>query len=90
MVLTKDGGRGAACSGQDPNDWMEVTRIARDGQQRADYDEKRALCCSCPVREECLHEALANPELVGMWGGTTADERRKMRRGVGTARRCSA
>ena len=40
----------------------------------------RALCGDCPVRQECLEAALANAELVGLWGGTTDAERREMRR----------
>ena len=47
------------------------------------YDEHaRQLCASCPVRQECLETALADPELIGMWGGTTPRQRKEMRRGV--------
>jgi len=28
-------------------------------------------CASCAVREECLAFALADPDMVGVWGGTT-------------------
>jgi hypothetical protein len=40
------------------------------------------LCEGCPVRAECLGMALAFPavEVVGMWAGTTAQDRRQMRR----------
>lgn len=37
------------------------------------------LCAGCQVREECLAYALANGD-EGIWGGTTARERRAMRR----------
>ena len=40
----------------------------------------RALCASCTVRSECLAYALADPDLAGVWGGTTDRERRRMRR----------
>ncbi len=40
----------------------------------------RAVCAGCPAREPCLNYALANPELVGIWGGTTGRERRLARR----------
>lgn len=42
------------------------------------------LCMSCPVRMECLVEALAHEERsdVGVWGGTGPEERREIRRGV--------
>jgi Transcription factor WhiB len=37
------------------------------------------------VRSERLGLALADDELVGMWGGTTAAERREMRAARGVA-----
>ena len=33
----------------------------------------------CPVQQECLTYALANPDLIGIWGGYTTRERRRMR-----------
>lgn len=41
--------------------------------------EARAVCASCPVREECLEWALENHE-HGVWGGTNDRQRRKIRR----------
>jgi hypothetical protein len=41
-----------------------------------------ASCAGCPVREDCLAFALEHEDLVGVWGGTTAEERREMRRSV--------
>jgi WhiB family redox-sensing transcriptional regulator len=41
---------------------------------------RRELCDGCSVRQECLEAALADPELVGLWGGTTEGERREIRR----------
>ena len=40
----------------------------------------RAVCRQCPVAEECLAYALDEPELLGVWGGTTERERRAIRR----------
>jgi WhiB family transcriptional regulator, redox-sensing transcriptional regulator len=37
------------------------------------------VCMSCPVRRECREYAMTNNEL-GIWGGTTYDERRRLRR----------
>jgi WhiB family redox-sensing transcriptional regulator len=39
----------------------------------------KAICQGCPVRDECLKTALADPSLTGIWGGTAADERTGMR-----------
>ena len=38
-----------------------------------------ALCSSCPVRQECLDRAMADPDMHGVWGGTSKRERQKMR-----------
>ncbi len=39
----------------------------------------RALCDACPVRAECLQVALDN-DLPGIWGGTSTNQRRLLRR----------
>jgi WhiB family redox-sensing transcriptional regulator len=42
-----------------------------------------AVCRTCPVREECLAWALSQPlNPVGIWGGHTEDQRRRMRLNV--------
>ena len=45
-------------------------------------DQKRArlLCSGCPVRFECLSEALDNRIEWGIWGGMTERERRLLLR----------
>jgi WhiB family redox-sensing transcriptional regulator len=40
----------------------------------------KAICAGCPVRAECLDDALAHGEKVGNWGGTSERERRRLRR----------
>ncbi len=43
----------------------------------------KAVCSRCPVREPCLALALDGAEggaIPGIWGGTSALERRKLRR----------
>ena len=50
--------------------------IAHDSPENIAYWEKRrAVCRRCPVREECLEEAVRLGEPSGMWGGRTPDER---------------
>ena len=48
----------------------------------ASAEHARAVCHTCMVRRECLDYALADPDLVGVWGGTSARERAAMRRAV--------
>lgn len=48
----------------------------------------KAVCASCLVREDCLAYALENHE-HGVWGMTTENERKKIRRTRATAERLS-
>lgn len=41
----------------------------------------KRLCAACPVRHECLEEALSEVWIEGVWGGTTPRERRRILRG---------
>ncbi|MCW2620880.1 MAG: transcription factor WhiB [Frankiales bacterium] len=58
-----------ACADQDPDD-LFVTGAA---QNRA-----KAVCLGCPVRTECLSDALDNQVEFGVWGGMTERERRAL------------
>jgi WhiB family redox-sensing transcriptional regulator len=42
----------------------------------------KTLCEGCPVKAECLTYALTAGEIYGIWGGTTANERSRMKRKV--------
>jgi WhiB family redox-sensing transcriptional regulator len=42
--------------------------------------EAKAICASCPVREECLEHALETRPADGVWGGLTATERHRVLR----------
>lgn len=43
-------------------------------------EEAREICFACDVRDECLNYALLHKLDFGMWGGFSADQRRRMRR----------
>jgi WhiB family redox-sensing transcriptional regulator len=67
----------AACRGRDPRLWFphrgDTVSIA----------VAKAVCATCPVRAECLGEALAAPfDASGIWGGMTANERYELARGT--------
>jgi WhiB family transcriptional regulator, redox-sensing transcriptional regulator len=40
--------------------------------------EAKEICATCPVRETCLEHALGVREKIGVWGGYTARERRRL------------
>lgn len=43
-------------------------------------ERAKSICASCPVAAECLHYALENREEYGVWGGTSAKQRRDMQK----------
>ena len=45
----------------------------------------RMICAACPVRAQCLDDALARGEPWGIWGGMTERERRALRKTRRTA-----
>ena len=61
----------AVCAQIDPYVWF-----SEEGSLNA---TAKALCHSCPIEDACLSTALADPELSGIWGGTTPRERQRMR-----------
>lgn len=65
--------RGALCRGMGPRLFFPP--------KGGDYEAPRRLCAECPVREECLEQAMAFPaEKFGLWGGLSEQERRAIRR----------
>lgn len=40
----------------------------------------KAVCITCPVKEECLRYAIEELETYGIWGGKTNRERSTIRR----------
>lgn len=61
----------AACSKVDPD-----SLFVRGSAQR----QVRQICFSCPVRIECLADALDAKMTFGVWGGLTERERRAILR----------
>lgn len=65
--------------------WMRSALCARRGQalffvgRGGSTRPAMTLCAACVVREQCLEYALDNPELQGVWGGTSEQERRALR-----------
>src|ERR1700744_1014003 len=61
----------AACKGTDPDELF----VQGAAQNRA-----KLICRGCPVRTECLADALDNGIEFGVWGGRTERERRALLR----------
>ncbi len=63
----------AACQGQDLNLFFS------DAEQKV--RQAKAICAACPVRRQCLDEALRSEGAsvgAGVFGGLTADERTRL------------
>ena len=63
----------ALCAEVDPDlffpgkgDWAQAFRA-------------KVVCRRCDVRELCLAYAVQNQEMHGIWGGTTAEQRKRLR-----------
>lgn len=64
----------AACGGHDQTAFFGVVEGSRR-VQAALVSKARAVCFSCPVRNDCLEDAVARGEEFGVWGGLTPEER---------------
>ena len=56
-------------------------RRPRDLLSQDDEDpalEAKLICSMCMVRETCLEQAIVGREKIGVWGGYTARERRRL------------
>lgn len=74
----------AACIGRGDISWFPSppNRGSRASVYRREVAAAKAVCASCPVRDECLAAALATAPThdFGIRGGLTASERRTARR----------
>ena len=67
------------------DDWA-LRAACRDEQpdqlfvRGAEQNKAKQMCAGCPVRTECLAEALDNQIEWGVWGGMTERERRALLR----------
>lgn len=76
-------------------DWRELSRckqmdpdlffpVGTTGPALLQIEAAKAVCRTCNVRQECLQYALESNQEYGIWGGTTEEERRFMRRELAT------
>lgn len=54
--------------------------IGNSGVAIEEIEAAKTVCHACAVQGACLQFALETNEQSGIWGGTTEDERRKLRR----------
>jgi WhiB family transcriptional regulator, redox-sensing transcriptional regulator len=68
----------ASCRDSDPDLFYPL------GRGRAAFEQAevaKAVCRDCPSREPCLAYALVTRQDLGVWGGTSPEDRRVLIRG---------
>ena len=67
----------ASCRDTDPDLFFPVGTTGPALQQ---IDAAKAVCRQCEAQGPCLEFALATNQESGVWGGTSEEERRKVRK----------
>lgn len=67
----------ASCQDTDPDLFFPVGTTGPALEQIA---AAKAVCAECPAQAPCLEFALATNQESGVWGGTSEEERRALRK----------
>jgi WhiB family redox-sensing transcriptional regulator len=63
----------------DRDGWRDQS-ACRDGPAIEQIANAKAVCRVCDVQKQCLEYALTTNQDSGIWGGTSEEERRALRR----------
>ncbi len=74
----------AACRDTDPDLFFPVGTTGPALEQIANA---KAVCGTCDVKQACLEYAITTNQDSGVWGGTSEEERRQIRRKYVAAKR---
>jgi WhiB family redox-sensing transcriptional regulator len=69
----------AACVGDMAEAFYPPLRPEKRSIKAAREERAKAVCAACPVRVQCLKQAVASGERYGIWGGLTDTERSRLR-----------
>ena len=70
----------AACRG------LDATIFFPSSKDAATFQHAMSVCAGCPVKDQCLEANLLEPD--GIWGGTSAKERQRIRKEREVATTC--
>lgn len=88
LTLATDDWRAvSACRDTDPSLFFPVGTTGPALEQIA---SAKAVCDSCDSKRPCLEFALTTNQDSGVWGGTSEEERRKLRRAWNAEQRRAA
>jgi WhiB family redox-sensing transcriptional regulator len=79
--------RTAACRDTDPDLFFPV---GTTGPAIEQIENAKAVCRQCEAMAPCLEYALATNQDSGVWGGTSEEERRKLRKQYAARQRRTA
>ena len=79
--------RTAACRDTDPDLFFPV---GTTGPAIEQIENAKAVCRSCDAQTLCLEYAIATNQDSGIWGGTSEEERRKLRKQYAARQRHTA
>lgn len=68
----------AACRGPHAEVFFPPAHVERKDEKLDRELRAKAICTSCPVRQQCLDYALEIREPHGIWGGMNEGERRHL------------
>jgi WhiB family redox-sensing transcriptional regulator len=77
----------ALCRDTDPDLFFPV---GTTGHALVQIERAKAVCNECPAKVDCLEFALTTNQDSGIWGGTSEEERRAIRRRLANRTRVSA
>jgi WhiB family redox-sensing transcriptional regulator len=69
----------AACVGDMATAFYPPLRPEKRSVKTAREERAKAVCAACPVRLQCLDQAVESGERYGIWGGLTDTERSHLR-----------
>lgn len=91
--MSQQGQPPAAPRGDARPDWLELAAcqgmnvglffapaVELPSERRAREEAAKAVCAVCPVRIQCLEEAMRRRERYGIWGGLSSMERKSAHR----------
>lgn len=69
----------AACA-ESPGGARRFFPVGVTGSAAVQIEDAKAVCGACPVVKQCLDFAITTNQEYGVWGGTSEEERRALRR----------
>lgn len=69
------------CKNYTPDDFHPLQGNQPGGPAGLTINQLKNICHTCPVEMECRTYAVQRPDLLGVWGGSSENERRNWRNG---------